>query len=457
MVSRFLLGAAAAAALLGLSAPAVVRSAPWADEVCADCVKAHMERLAGDALRGRQCGTIDEHEASLYIERELGQLGLKPAFTDGMRQRVELETPQLSAPTLLETAGRRWTQGADFVTLGDPAPVKGRLVRVTDPNAGPASLAGAVVFYDREGRDRRGVQALQRRGAAAVLFPADAGLAANWSKVVASAGPRSRVVGAEASPSGGVTVLLSKATAEALRGLADGTERSLDARPAALLRRQTYNVVAVLHGTDPDADRHALLLSAHYDHLGVKDGVIYHGADDDASGTTAVLEFARILAQGPKPRRTVYFALFGCEEEDGLGAVYFRAHPPGKLADFAMNLEFEMIGNDDPKRPGLLMLTGWERSNLGPALAAHGARIGPDLYPEQNFFQRSDNYQLALKGVVAQTVSAWPIPPSYHDPSDTLEHIDFPFMDQAIGSMVGPVRWLVDSDFQPAWTPGMKP
>ena len=90
-------------------------------------------------------------------------------------------------------------------------------------------------------------------------------------------------------------------------------------------------------------------------------------------------------------------------------------------------------------------------------LAEHGAHIGPDLYPDENFFQRSDNYALALKGVVAHTVSAWPVPPSYHDPSDTLDHIDFAFMDQAIGSMVEPVRWLVNSDFKPEWKPGMKP
>ena len=213
----------------------------------------------------------------------------------------------------------------------------------------------------------------------------------------------------------------------------------------------------MIHGTDADADRKALLLSAHYDHLGVRNGTIYHGADDDASGTSAVLEFARILSSGPKPRRTVYFALFGCEESGGLGAVYFRAHPPTTLGDFAMNLEFEMIGNDDPKRPGVLMLTGWERSNLGPTLAAHGAHVGPDLYPEQNFFQRSDNYALAQKGVVAQTVSAWPIPPTYHDPSDTLDRIDFAFMTGAIQSMVEPVRWLADSDFKPEWNAGQKP
>ena len=93
----------------------------------------------------------------------------------------------------------------------------------------------------------------------------------------------------------------------------------------------------------------------------------------------------------------------------------------------------------------------------GPALQAHGAHVGPDLYPEQNFFQRSDNYQLALRGVIAQTVSAWPLPPTYHQPTDDLAHVDLAFMDSVIGSMVEPVTWLLDSDFQPEWLPGKKP
>jgi aminopeptidase YwaD len=215
--------------------------------------------------------------------------------------------------------------------------------------------------------------------------------------------------------------------------------------------------VGVIHGRDRDADRHAVLLSAHYDHLGERGGVIFHGADDDASGTAAVLEFARILGGGQRPRRTVYFGLFGCEEEGELGSRYFEAHQPEPIVNFAANLEFEMIGVDDPRKPGALMLTGWERSNLGPTLAAHGALIEPDPYPAEHFFQRSDNYQLARKGVVAHTLSAWPLTPTYHDPSDDLAHVDLAFMDKVIGSLVGPVEWLLNSDFQPAWNPGEQP
>jgi Zn-dependent M28 family amino/carboxypeptidase len=269
------------------------------------------------------------------------------------------------------------------------------------------------------------------------------------------------VVGAEPpkpwAPWGGPLVVMVKPEAMArLRAVAGGAAH-LDAARGPDRLETTHNVIGVIHGSAPDADRRAVLLSAHYDHLGERAGVIFHGADDDASGTAAVLEFARIIGRGATPRRTVYFGLFGCEEAGELGSLYFQGHPPMALSDLAANLEFEMIGVDDPQKPGRLMLTGFERSNLGPALQAHGALIGPDPYPEQHFFQRSDNFQLAKKGVVAHTVSAWPLTPTYHEASDDLAHVDLAFMNRVIGSLVEPVRWLLDSDFQPAWTPGQQP
>lgn len=221
--------------------------------------------------------------------------------------------------------------------------------------------------------------------------------------------------------------------------------------------RKTYNVVAMIRGSAPDADAQAVLLTAHYDHLGLRNGKVYPGANDDASGSAAVVEFARMLGKGAQPKRTVLFALFGCEEAGGHGARYYVTNPPLPLDHIAANLEFEMIGLPDPQRPDKLMLTGWERSNLGPALAERGADIAPDLYPQQNFFKRSDNYQLALKGVVAQTISAWPLPPTYHQPTDTVENLDLVFMAKVIDSLAEPIDWLVNSDFRPEWLPGMKP
>lgn len=226
--------------------------------------------------------------------------------------------------------------------------------------------------------------------------------------------------------------------------------------------RTTTNVIGIMRGSDPQFAKETVLLSAHLDHLGIGREVngdnIYNGADDDASGCTAVLELAEALAAGPRPKRTVVFALFGSEEIGGYGARYFQGHPPVPVESFVANLEFEMIGRPDAAvAPHTLWLTGYERSNLGAELAAHGARLVADPHPEQHFFQRSDNYVLALKGIIAHTVSSYGLHRDYHQPSDDLAHVDFAHMTEAIESMVEPVRWLVNTDFKPQWSKNGKP
>ena len=226
-------------------------------------------------------------------------------------------------------------------------------------------------------------------------------------------------------------------------------------------RKETWNAVAVLRGTT--LPREVILLTAHLDHLGIgpanpSGDTIYNGADDDASGTTAVLTLARILAEGPRPRRTVVFALFGSEELGGFGNRAFLQHPPVPLTEIVANLEFEMIGRPDPTvSPGTLWLTGYERSDLGPELAKHGAHLVADPHPAQRFFRRSDNYALAQQGIIAQTVSSYGLHKDYHQPSDEIGTIDFTHMTRAIASMVTPVRWLSDTTWKPTWNPGGRP
>ena len=460
-----LLTASLLAAVLAAPAAPAGAAGPLAAaaKVCAACVKAHMDHLAGDALRGRRCASDDEHAAARYIEGELRKVGAAPGFgQEGYLQKVGLSTAtQLRPPAVTVSAGAtvlKWAQGREMVASGGPAAVSGPVVRITAFQEARPEFEGAVVFLDAP-YDRRTIGRIRAAGAKAVVANAPAAILSQWRQAAESMRPHTDVLGAGEPPMApsAPTIMLKPEAAAALRALPAGARLELDMAQGAPQLRTTYNVVGVIHGTARNADHDAILLSAHYDHLGVRGGKIFHGADDDASGTAAVLEFARLLGKGAKPRRTVYFALFGCEEEGGLGATYYRAHAPGALSDLSANLEFEMIGLRDPKHPNELMLTGWDRSDLGPTLAAHGARLGQDYYPEQNFFTRSDNYALALKGVVAQTVGGWPTPPTYHDASDDLAHVDLPFMDEAIGSMLGPVQWLANSDFKPAWNPGRKP
>jgi Zn-dependent M28 family amino/carboxypeptidase len=227
----------------------------------------------------------------------------------------------------------------------------------------------------------------------------------------------------------------------------------------------TWNAIGQLRGRDRSRAGDIILLTAHLDHLGNRTApaataadTIYNGADDDASGSVAVLELAEALARGKRPRRTIVFAWFGSEETGGAGATHFIETGPVRLDSIVANLEFEMIGRSDKAVPAhTLWLTGYERTNLGPSLAKRGARIVADPHPEQNFFARSDNIQLARRGVVAQTVSSFGLHSDYHRPSDEVKTIDFAHMTDAIRSMLSPVLWLANSGFRPEWVPGKKP
>jgi Zn-dependent M28 family amino/carboxypeptidase len=231
-------------------------------------------------------------------------------------------------------------------------------------------------------------------------------------------------------------------------------------------RTETWNAIAILRGSDPVLKSQVVLLTAHLDHLGMLKAdpanptadLIFNGADDDASGTTAVLTLMHTLAAGPAPRRTIVFALFGSEETGGQGNAAFLKRPPVPLETIVANLEFEMIGRPDPLVPaGTLWLTGFDRSNLGPELAKHGAHLVNDPHPTEKFFQRSDNYALAKQGIIAHTVSSFGLHKDYHQVSDELSKVNFPHMDHAIQSMEEPIRWLANSDFRPTWNPDGKP
>ncbi|NNE66419.1 MAG: M20/M25/M40 family metallo-hydrolase [Pyrinomonadaceae bacterium] len=267
--------------------------------------------------------------------------------------------------------------------------------------------------------------------------------------------------GVESSGGFASLYLIAEADAESLESVTNGSDVAINSEVADSSTSYTWNAVGKIKGNGDDSE--AILLSAHMDHVGVRenapgDDKIFNGADDDASGCVAVLELARIIAAGEKPRRTIYFAFFGSEERGGFGSRFFVNTLEIPLEKLVANLQFEMIGRPDPKvGPDELWLTGYKRSDLGSELAKTGAKIVADPHPEENFFQRSDNITLARRGVVAHTVSSFGLHKDYHQASDEIETIDFEYMTKSISSMVKPVRWLADTTWKPSWNEGMKP
>ena len=222
------------------------------------------------------------------------------------------------------------------------------------------------------------------------------------------------------------------------------------------------NVLGVIRGSDPVLKDEYVLVDAHYDHLGigrlVNGDSIYNGADDDASGVTAVLEIARQIMAGSKPKRTVVFAAMMGEEVGLLGTNWYIAHPAIPLEKMAANLEIEMIGRPDSLAGGVgrAWLTGYERSTMGDELAANGIPIVPDKRLDQQFFQRSDNIAFARRGIPAHTLSSFNLHTDYHQPSDDITKIDFVHMAGVINAGAKAVRLLTDGP-KPEWKAGGRP
>lgn len=423
-------------------------------------VRAHMQFLAGDALNGRASGTRDEWIAASYIAAHFMRLGLTPVGQgEHLVHEVRIERAAVNSPPTLRSGGREFTHIKDMLVLAFASPT------VTAPlqkyQAGMAVKSGAALLLPATNPPSTAEIA-----AAAVVLSLET--EPQQKRRLAGSGPpfpplrMQWIVGTPRR----ATVALEKSAYEALANLADGTPVTVSADVAPATTSSTWNTIAQLRGRDATRRSEIIVLSAHHDHVGNRPppkpdtkttDTIYNGADDDASGTIAVMELAAALVRSGSDR-TVIFATFGSEETGGQGSTHFIEASGVELAAIAANLQFEMIGRPDPKvPPQTLWLTGYERSTLGEALARRGARLVADPHPEQNFFVRSDNIRFARRGVVAHTVSSYGLHTDYHEPTDEIGQIDFAHMTRAIESLIAPIRWLADSDFRPQWKAGMRP
>ncbi|HRN72561.1 MAG TPA: M20/M25/M40 family metallo-hydrolase [Ginsengibacter sp.] len=199
------------------------------------------------------------------------------------------------------------------------------------------------------------------------------------------------------------------------------------------------NIVGVIPGKSKKDEY--VVFSAHYDHLGfgkpdAKGDSLYNGANDDASGTTAVIMLAKYFKALNDNERTLIFVAFTAEESGGYGSRYFsqQLNPDKVVAMF----NIEMIGTDSKWGTNSAYITGYEKTDFGQILQKNleGSkfRFEPDPYPEQNLFMRSDNATLAALGVPAHTISTSKMDnePHYHKQSDEFETLDMNNMTEVI-------------------------
>jgi hypothetical protein len=418
-----------------------------------------MEFLASDAMNGRGSGTRDEWIAVTYVASHLRRLGLEPMGDDGgYIQTIRMERPELSAAPVLTIGSRKFTHGAEITVASmSAASISGPLAKHTKGT--PAARGAAVVIP-------AATEASAELTAAALILTKTGGCGPQ-RQAASGALPRlpTRTLGVTGPAPRPTCIVLNDEAYAAADAATAGAAITLEGATKDVVRTSTWNAVGRLPGSDPTQAQEVILLSAHIDHVGngrapAAAGAdnIYNGADDDASGSIAVLELAEAFVKGARPKRTIVFGWFGSEESGGTGSRYFADKAVVPLDKIVANLQFEMIGRPDAKvPPHTLWLTGYERSTLGPELANRGAKLVQDPHPDQSFFTRSDNIQFARRGVIAHTVSSFGLHKDYHQASDEIGTIDFAHMTDSIRSMVEPIRWLASSSFKPDWLPGKKP
>ena len=232
---------------------------------------------------------------------------------------------------------------------------------------------------------------------------------------------------------------------------------------------QARNVVGLLEGSDPELRDEFVVITAHYDHVGVVDGRVHPGADDNATGTAAVLEIAEAYARGGlRPRRSLLFVLFDAEEHGLLGAFHYVAHPVVPISKTVADLNIDMIGRDEDS-PTWMPAAADNRNrvnvvgtlyspDLRRAIESGNSAIGleldykTDADDREAWFSRSDHFAFATKSV-PQVLFNTGEHGDYHTEHDTWDRVNFSKMARIVRLALATSAELADGNERPRFTP----
>ena len=412
--------------------------------------------LGGDAMRGREAGTVDELRASGWLVEQLRKAGLEPAGLDGTwYQWWPMRRIQQAATSTVTIPGRTLTLWNDVIVR---APVEGRFdLPLADADKlpadarldGHAAVAALVpvnanrwgslqAFRDGSAGAARLSQALIARGAAAVVLVADASTDSAFAffASVVSRGTYGLDTGNVARPRQAPPVLMVR------RSFGDAL-RTSGARLALELRVDSYvypsvNIIGRVRGTDPKLRDEVVLYSGHQDHDGVRYPVdgdsIWNGADDNATTSVAILAVARAYVKQPA-KRSVLFVWHGAEEKGLLGSRWHALHPAVPAERIVAVLNADMIGRNHPDSLSLLgsqpphrnsselvqWALDWNKRQVHFLVDSTWDR---PTHPE-GFYFRSDHLPYARAGIPSIYFTST-LHSDYHTPRDDPSRIDYP-------------------------------
>ena len=226
----------------------------------------------------------------------------------------------------------------------------------------------------------------------------------------------------------------------------------------------TSNVIGILRGSDPVLKDTYVLVTAHYDHIGISNGmagtdVINNGANDDGSGTVSVIELATALASmKTRPKRSIVFMTVFGEERGLLGSRYYGKHPIFPLEKTVADVNLEHVGRTDDvegDKSNTATLTGFDFSDMGPIFKKAGELTGVNVYKHEknsdSFFGRSDNQALADAGVPAHTLCVAFIFPDYHKVGDHWDKVNYPNLAKTNRMVALALTMIANNPEAPKW------
>lgn len=216
-----------------------------------------------------------------------------------------------------------------------------------------------------------------------------------------------------------------------------------------------YNIVGFVEGKDKNLKNEFVIIGAHYDHIGIiKDDngdTIANGANDNASGTTTVLELARYFGKAKTNKRSIIFALFSAEEKGLLGSKHLAEKLKAQNLDLYMMLNFEMVGVPLAEKDYFVYVTGYEESNLAAISNGYADYKFVGFLPtakKMNLFKRSDNYPFhEVFGVPSQTYCTFDFTnfDHYHKVGDEIELMDFEHMATLVNKTIPVLQGILNS------------
>ncbi len=491
----------------GPLAPAAARLPPSVEDaiqqVSADELRAHVTVLASDKLAGRGVGHPGNQQAEAYLAAALKNANVAPAAA-GYLQPVEVYQPLLGQSARLTVRSGSalladLTTGGDFLPLpessdrqadgsivyagyGLSAPdlnyddygrvnARGAIVMILDDVPEVVQRAAALPADDKAefGSIDRKAHDARAHGAVGLLvirqYPGSADY--YWPAQPSVRSATYRLYGDMREQPLAVATISEHAAAPIRRAAEQGKAITASFNPDVTARPITIdNIVGMIEGRQ--ASQEMVVVGAHMDHDGIDEsGRIYNGADDNASGTAAVLAIAsaltRAAAHGARPARTIVFALWNGEEKGELGAEFY-VRQPAPARRIVADINLDMIGRDeeipDPNNPryrGFKKTSAAENTNvvhlLGYSYSPDFARMAEQANEPlrltmkedydggaQSLVRRSDNWPFLTHGIPALFLTTG-LHPDYHTPDDDTERLDFPKLER-ITELAARLAWM---------------